>query len=211
MIFGVWNFINTRNGNILSSISQIKRLYPSYIMTAKKKSVGIVPFGNVDETVLNIISDNISGCFNIPTQILAPVNQPEYALDERRLQYNAAMIIEYLESVNFDNYDKTIGVLNQDLFIPIFTHVFGEARQGGRCGLVSLFRLRKNTDGSSPCKALIHERVAKVALHELGHLFDLLHCENKRCLMHFSGGLEELDEMSPDFCKYCSVYLQDRM
>ena len=116
-----------------------------------------------------------------------------------------------MESAYFDNDEKIIGILNQDLFIPIFTHIFGEARQGGNCGLVSLFRLKKNTDGSSPHKALIHARAVKVALHELGHLFNLLHCENKECLMHFSGGLEELDEMSPGFCKYCSVYLQDKI
>jgi archaemetzincin len=180
-------------------------------MTSNKKPVGVVPLGEVPEIVLKVIAGHISGCFKLTTQILHPLEKPEYALDERRLQYNAGIIIETFESINFGNHDKIIAVLNKDLFIPIFTHVFGEARQGGKCGLVSLFRLMKNPDGSTPPKSVIHERAAKVALHELGHLLDLLHCEHKKCLMHFSGGIDEVDEMSLALCEYCSIYLQDKL
>lgn len=180
-------------------------------MTSNKKSVGLVSLGKVPEIVLKVMADHITRCFNLASQILPPMGQPEYALDEKRLQYNAGIIIETFESMLFGDHHKIIAVLNQDLFIPIFTHVFGEARQGGTCGLVSLFRLAKNPDGSSPPGFLIHERATKVALHELGHLFDLLHCENKRCLMHFSGSIEELDEMSLHLCEYCAIYLQDKL
>jgi len=171
----------------------------------------VVPLGEVPEIILKVIAGHITGCFKLATKILPPLKQPEYALDERRLQYNAAIIIETFESMQFSDNDKVIAVLNHDLFIPIFTHVFGEARQGGKCGLVSLFRLMKNPDGSTPPKSIIHERAAKVAIHELGHLLDLLHCEHKKCLMHFSGGIDEVDEMSFDLCEYCSIYLQDKL
>jgi len=180
-------------------------------LTSKKKSVGVIPVGDVPESTLQIIADNITGRFKLTTQILPPLEQPEYAFDERRLQYNAGIIIEAMEAMQFGNHDKVIGVLNNDLFIPIFTHVFGEARQGGKCGLVSLFRLMKNSDGSTPPKSLVLERVAKVALHELGHLLDLLHCEHKKCLMHFSGGVDEVDNMSLELCEYCTIYLQDKL
>ncbi len=180
-------------------------------MTSNKKPVGVVPLGEVPEIILKVIAGHITGCFKLATKILPPLKQPEYALDERRLQYNAAIIIETFESMQFSDNDKVIAVLNHDLFIPIFTHVFGEARQGGKCGLVSLFRLMKNPDGSTPPKSIIHERAAKVAIHELGHLLDLLHCEHKKCLMHFSGGIDEVDEMSFDLCEYCSIYLQDKL
>ena len=113
--------------------------------------------------------------------------------------------------MNFDDFEKIIAVLNLDLFIPIFTHVFGEAKTGGKFALVSLFRLYKNPDDSSPPASRAYERAVKVALHELGHLFDLLHCEYKRCLMHFSGSIEELDEKSLSLCRYCSLYLQDKL
>lgn len=180
-------------------------------MTSNKKHVGVVPLGDVPETVLKVIADHIIRCFKLTTQILPPLEPPDYALDERRLQYNAAIIIETLESMHFSDNDKVIAVSTHDLFIPIFTHVFGEARQGGKCGLVSLFRLTKNPDGSVPPKSIVLERAAKVALHELGHLLDLLHCEHEKCLMHFSGGTDEVDEMSLGLCAYCSIYLQDKL
>lgn len=180
-------------------------------MISKKKSIGVVPLGNIPEIDLQVIADHITGCFKLDAQILPPLEPPDHAFDERRLQYNAAIVIEAMESMQFGNHDKVIGVLNKDLFIPIFTHVFGEARQGGACGLISLFRLTKNPDGSTPSRSVIEERAAKIALHEVGHLIDLLHCEHKQCLMHFSGGIDEVDDMSLELCEYCSIYLQDKL
>ena len=170
-----------------------------------------MPLGDIPEFDLQVIADHIIRCFKLSPQILPPFELPEDAFDERRLQYNAGIIIETMEAMQFGNHDKVIGVLDKDLFIPIFTHVFGEARQGGKCGLVSLYRLAKNPDGSIPPESSINERAAKVALHELGHLLDLLHCERKKCLMHFSGGIDEVDEMTLDLCEYCTVYLQDKL
>jgi archaemetzincin len=180
-------------------------------LTSKKISVGVVPLGEVPEITLPVIANHIKGCFGLAAHILSNIELPENAFDERRLQYNAAIIIEALESMDFDNYEKIIAVLDQDLFIPIFTHVFGEARQGGKCGLVSLCRLGKNPDGTIPPDPLIHERAVKVALHELGHLLNLLHCEHKKCIMHFSGAIDEVDDILINLCEYCSIYLQDTL
>ena len=177
-------------------------------MNSKERLIGVVPFGEVPELALKIIAANIAAYFKIPADILPALETPDFALDERRLQYNAGVILQKFESTDFNDYEKIIGVLNQDLFVPIFTHVFGEAKQGGKFALVSLFRLNKNPDGSSPPASLYYERAAKVALHELGHLFNLFHCDEKICLMHFSGGIEDLDASPFYLCRYCSTYLK---
>lgn len=180
-------------------------------MSTDKRLIGVVPFGEVPEIALKVIAAHISNFANLSSQILPPLEHPEYAFDTRRYQYDAGIIIEALEAMPFKDYEKVVCVLDLDLFIPIFTHVFGEAKQGGKFALVSLFRLGKNPEGSSPPASLLYERAEKVALHELGHLFELLHCEHKRCLMHFSGSIEELDEQAPYLCRYCSIYLQDKL
>jgi len=100
---------------------------------------------------------------------------------------------------------KVIALVNVDLFIPIFTHVYGEARQNGKIALVSTFRLAQKKGGTSPPPDEILERTAKVALHELGHLFNLEHCQDSKCLMHFSGHLAELDETPLYYCRYCAT------
>jgi archaemetzincin len=177
-------------------------------LTSNQKVIGVVPLENVPGIALKVITAHISGYFDLPAQILPSSKPPEHAFDQRRLQYDAGKILKFFESMEFNSCEKVIGVLRSDLHVPIFEYVFGEARQGERCAVMSLFRLGKNPDGSSPPASLIHERAAKVALHELGHLYGLYHCEDKKCLMHFSGGLEDLDAIPVFLCRYCSSYLR---
>lgn len=180
-------------------------------MITHKRLIGVVPFGEVPEIALKVIAAHISALFGLPSRILPPLKNPEYALDTKRYQYDAGLIIEALSAMDFKNCEKIIGVLDVDLFIPIFTHVFGEAKQGGKAALVSLFRLENNPDGAPSSESLFYERAVKVALHELGHLFELSHCEHKKCLMHFSGNIEDLDQQPLLLCNYCSIYLQDML
>jgi len=178
-------------------------------MRVTERLIGVVPVGEVTGIAPEVIGAYILGNLNFHADILPPLEHPTYAYDEGRLQYNAGTIIKTFESMPFHGYEKVIAVLEVDLFVPIFAHVFGEARQGGRYALVSLFRLRKNSDGTTPAVSLIYERAAKVALHELGHLYNLRHCMDRRCLMHFSGRLNDLDETPPYLCQYCNIYLRD--
>jgi archaemetzincin len=53
----------------------------------------------------------------------------------------------------------------------------------------------------------IVERLVKVAIHELGHLFNIGHCLNNSCLMHYSGNLDDLDATTLTFCDYCSEFM----
>ena len=171
----------------------------------------MVPFGDVPEVALKVIAAHVLGYFNLDADILPRRKSPAHAFDVNRHQYNAATILKALESMESHDYVKVIGVLDIDLFVPILTHVFGEAKLGGNCAVVSLYRLKTDSDGSKASESLILERAAKVALHELGHLFNLVHCMDRRCLMHFSGGQQDLDELPFYFCRYCSKSLEDNL
>jgi len=178
-------------------------------MSSKKIRMGVVPIGNVPEITSKTIAAHILGYLNLDTDILHPLEHPTHAYDRKRHQYNAGAILKSLESEPFPDYMKVIGIIDLDIFAPILTYVFGEAKQGGKYALVSLYRLKREPNGSSLPKSLLLERLAKVALHELGHLFNLIHCMDERCLMHFSGRLQDLDRASLYFCSYCSVYIRD--
>ena len=180
-------------------------------MSANQRRIGVVPIGEVPEIVSKAVAAHILGYLNMKADILPLLEHPAYAYDTHRFQYNAGTIMKDFESRPFHNHDKLIGLLDVDLFIPIFTYVFGEARQGGKYALVSLYRLKSNPDGSTPPESLQLERAAKVALHELGHLFNLLHCMDEKCLMHYSGNLLDLDKIPLYFCKYCSTYLREAL
>jgi archaemetzincin len=170
--------------------------------------VAVLPLGHAPLTAAKVIAAHISGYLNLEAETLPPVDIPPDALDRRRLQYNAAILIEAIEAMPCKDYFKIIGLLNEDLFIPLLTHVYGEARQNGRVAIVSLFRLETCKDGSSAPAARVLERAAKIGLHELGHLLNLLHCDDDRCLMHYCGDVDTLDRTRFNFCRHCRTALR---
>jgi archaemetzincin len=171
--------------------------------TQGKPVVAVIPFESASLTAVNVIAAHVSGYLNLAADTLKPFDIPSGALDDGRLQYNAATLIAAIEAMPLNDYFKIIALFDVDLFIPLLTHVFGEARQNGRVALVSLYRLANHAGGSSSSDERVLERVAKIALHEMGHLLNLLHCDDERCLMHFSGHLEALDQTRFNFCRYC--------
>ncbi len=154
--------------------------------------IGILPVGEIEPLYLKIIAGSFLGELSAKALILPPLPHPDYAFDKRRLQYNAGTMINQLETQPFKGCSKVIALVDGDLFIPVFSFVLGEARMGGTSALVSLYRLQKNP-----------VRVAKVALHEFGHLMSLDHCHEKKCVMKFSKDIEQLDSISGIFCNYC--------
>jgi len=180
-------------------------------MPSENGIIGVLPIGNVTGPAPKIIAAHIAGYFNLDARVLPPQDLPAKAMDRQRLQYDAGRLINIFEAHQWAESLKLVAVLDVDIFVPIFTHVFGEARQGGKVAVVSLFRLGDALPTARPSQASILERIAKVALHELGHLFNLQHCDNAQCLMHFSGGLEDLDLLSFNLCRYCRAYLKDAL
>jgi len=154
--------------------------------------IGIQPVGEINPLYLKIIAGSFLGELRTETLILPPLAHPEYAFDKRRIQYDAGIIINRLETIAFKGCNAVVALVDVDLFIPVFSFVLGEARMGGNCALVSLFRLQENP-----------ERAVKVTLHEFGHLMGLDHCHEKTCVMKFSKNVEQLDKISGIFCKYC--------
>ena len=101
-------------------------------MIASDLIIGVVAIGEVPKNVLKVVAAHITGYLNLKTEVLPSLQHPSYAHDSRRQQYDAGIILSTLESTPIHNHEKIIGVLNVALFVPIFTHVFGEARQGGK-------------------------------------------------------------------------------
>ncbi len=173
-----------------------------------KKMIAVVPLGEVPAFAVKVIAANITAYYKWPVDMLPVQPVPESAFDPARLKYDAGRILKHLETSDFSGYAKVVAVMSSDMFIPIFNYVYGQAVQGGRLALVSLFRLNRNASGSTPPPALFYERAAKVALHELGHLFDLFHCNESLCLMHFSGAIEDLDNIPFYLCPDCERRLR---
>ena len=165
--------------------------------------------GDIPELVPKIVAAHVEAYLHIPADILPSEDLPEAAYSRRRLQYDAGKWIALLESRPPTGHLKKVAVVSADLFVPVFSFVFGESRQGGGWALTSVFRLGKQENGTIPAEEILYERTAKVSLHEIGHLLRLVHCDDPLCLMHFSGNLSDLDRTPLQFCRYCAVYVRE--
>jgi archaemetzincin len=125
-----------------------------------------------------------------------------FAWDAKRNQYwSTALLRQLLAAYPEDN--RILGVTGLDLYVPVLTFVFGEAQVGGRAAIVSTQRLRNELYGLPPDGELLLERLAKEAIHELGHTYGLRHCDDWRCVMASSHSVEKLDTKEAAFCEAC--------
>jgi archaemetzincin len=128
---------------------------------------------------------------------------PQPFFDTGRKQYNSSQIVHQLEKDFSAGASKVLGITQLDLFIPILTFVFGEARLNGRCAVISSYRLDNRIYGLPDNAMLLQERLFKEAIHELGHTYGLIHCHNPECVMKSSTYVEEIDYKGDRFCERC--------
>ena len=168
----------------------------------------ISPIGDINESLIEYTGNEISDRFGFPVELKTLLVDPGFALDTSRKQYHSTKILEELALLSPVKTLKILAVCDIDLFIPILTHVFGEAQLGGKACIVSTYRLRDNLPPANPEKAF-YARVKKEAVHELGHTFNIRHCPDRTCSMHYCHSIKDVDHKSDHFCRYCTVLLED--
>jgi archaemetzincin len=173
--------------------------------------LGLVEMGRIGEFAVRVVAAHVQALIGLPVDILDPIEIPEEAFQHHRQQYDAGLVIKHLnERVNL-RQNRILGIVKEDLCTPILTYVYGEAEIGGRIAIVSTHRLSRNEDGSPTAKERYYERLAKVALHEVAHTFSLYHCDDPRCLMHFSPKVAHLDHITLAFCDRCEFTLRENV
>ena len=167
------------------------------------KLLQLLPIGNVDKDLLRDLRPVLEETFRFPCKILDLQLDPEFALHGERQQYHSSQILQRMQGVLSPDTWRMLGVAAVDLYIPILTFVFGEAQMGGRTAVMSAHRLRQEFYGLTSDKKLLSQRIAKEAIHELGHTLTLTHCENYSCAMAPSHAVEWIDLKGRGLCKPC--------
>jgi len=150
------------------------------------------------ENVLAHVRLHLERAFGARVPLWPGVERPVDAYDARRKQWSSSRILDWLARVGPGG--RVLGVTDVDLFIPILTFVFGEAQLNGRAALVSTARL---AEPGLPDERVVLERLAKESVHEVGHVFGLLHCDTPVCVMGRSSSVRDVDKKRGELCPTC--------
>jgi archaemetzincin len=162
--------------------------------------------GRADDEMLETVRQHVSFEFGTPVTVEAPSDRPDVVVDPRRGQHSSRELLRWLIARAPADGTRLLGITSVDLFIPILTFVFGEAQLEGQAAVVSYARLVDAGD-----RRLTMRRLAREAVHELGHTFGLVHCavtagagpESGPCVMARSASLRAVDAKSMRLCADC--------
>lgn len=171
--------------------------------------IALVPVGELAPEVIPAIHAIVEARFRGRTARLShqALSRSDFAYAPGRHQFEAAPILDRLASLPIEA-ERVIGVVDVDLFALDLDFIFGQAQLGGRFAVVSLARLRPEFWVQPPDQRVFLARVAKEAVHELGHTYGLSHCPLTTCVMHCSNIIEETDRKSDRFCLAHEAQLQ---
>lgn len=141
--------------------------------------LGLVPLGPVDPEILRYLVKALAEFLHLSVWLLPTKQLPMQTYHVGREQNNSTQLLEFLLD-NDDPEPLILGITAVDLYIPIFTFVFGEAQLDGRAAIISTFRPGGGADSFQPPKRFFLSRLLKLSLHELGHSFGLGHCHQPR-------------------------------
>jgi archaemetzincin len=166
------------------------------------EAVFLLPVGGLLPGALEALAARLSRRVELPCRVL-PAGELPVRRVANRDQLDAGALLEGLEALAASHAGLLVGVTGDDIAVPLFTFVFGLARQGGRACVVSLARTDPAFYGLPRDPALRDERAVAEVLHEMGHLASLAHCPDRGCLMSFAGSIERVDTRGGRFCASC--------
>jgi archaemetzincin len=166
------------------------------------EAVDLLPAGALPPGTLERLAARLSRRVEVACHVLPPAEVPLRRIPNRD-QVDANALLEAVEARATADGRLLVGVAAFDIAVPLFTFVFGLARQGGRACVVSLARTDPAFYGLPPDPERRDERAVAEVLHEIGHLATLLHCPDKGCLMSFAGNIERVDTRGSRFCPSC--------
>ncbi len=167
----------------------------------------LVPVGALPPTLLPELRQDLESYLHREVSISDSVLDPGPAFDPGRRQYLATEFMQRLLIPTPRPEEHRIGITSVDLYLPVFSHVFGSAQLGGHVGVASTRRLCVDLIGDPAWDDRTRERLAKEVLHELGHTLGLIHCHFSWCVMAASRLPEEIDLKDLRFCDACSESL----
>jgi archaemetzincin len=128
---------------------------------------------------------------------------PAKAFYKPRQRYRAERLLEFLAGRMPSDGWRILGLTSVDISTTkgkvADWGILGLGELPGSTSVISSFRCRKTARN----KTHAIERLAKVAVHEIGHTLGLPHCPELACLMEDANGKVGTVDRERDFCQRC--------
>ncbi|HRZ87662.1 MAG TPA: hypothetical protein P5287_07590 [bacterium] len=177
---------------------------------AAEKRILLIPAGSVDRGILQDMKQTVSHVFGRDTDIGEEIRLPSDGYDNYRLQYSSTMIMNALEGYNLfreigqsNRYERTLVVLDADIFAPGTPFVYYDANLGTGRAVVSMTRLREDFYKRVPDRYKFADRVQKMAVRAIAQTYGLGSCNKPRCVMGIVKEVSDVDFLDFDFCTDC--------
>ena len=178
--------------------------------TDMKKIFCIIPIGHIDDEILQYTQMELEERFNVVIDIGRQLEEPTYAYHKHKKQYNSTKILKQIHNLRLTGYDRILGIVDVDMYIPERTFVFGGADVKKKVSVISLTRLRQKFYDLPEDSALFKDRIIIEAVHELGHTYGLYHCKNNKCVMFLSNTISDSDHKGADLCRNCKKIMEEK-
>ena len=173
----------------------------------------LVVFRDVDARIIKMA---LRDFFGFEVRILDPVAMPKVAYTKARKRHRADTLLVVLNKLRLEPErlsDIIVGLTRQDISTTKDRHkdwgIFGLGELWGSACVVSSHRLIRKLGKKDLRRGL--RRVVKVAIHEVGHVLGLPHCESPRCVMNDAKGtIKTVDLETGHLCEKCQAVLKSR-
>jgi archaemetzincin len=175
------------------------------------RNVTLLPLDGCTAHQVSIVTAALQQRYRCSVTVLQQAPGPRSAWYAPRQRYLADEALAALASRKPPGADALLCITDKDLGQHIMSErasgIMGMAEPDQGVGIASSHRLR--LFGAS--EALFQARLGKVAAHELGHCFGLLHCPDRQCLMQAAqGSILTYDAIEGRLCPRCKSKLTRR-